>query len=439
MTLFYRHDPTRSGSLNSPAMSLKRVLFSRMPATRIEVDLDAIARNTRVLHQVCAPNTSLMAVVKANAYGHGAVPVADTVLSHGADFLGVARMSEAVQLREAGIQAPILVFGETLPARAVQAAGLDIRVTLTGLDAAKALNEAARAARTFVTAHIKIDTGMGRLGLCPGLDMSGTLADLTSMMQMDNLAIEGIYTHFANADAVDHTHAKQQLALFTQVLDRLDADNLLPEVIHAANSAATLTLPQSHFTMVRPGISLYGLCPGPGVDCTDLTPALSIISTIIQVKHVPKGFAVSYGSTHVTDRPTAIATVPMGYADGYSRLLSAKAHMLVRGQRARVAGRVCMDFTMIDVGHIPDAGPGDEVVVLGTRGSETVSADELANLIGTINYEVVAGLTGRLPVCYRKQPIDVTRHTPCPENNQVTGTSLKMTGKLQKGHCTHDT
>ncbi|MEE4363979.1 MAG: alanine racemase [Desulfotignum sp.] len=423
MTLFYSHPLCRTGSLNSPAMPLKRALFARVPGTRIAVDLDAIARNTRVLHQACASDTSLMAVVKANAYGHGAVHAAQTVLSSGADFLGVARMSEAVQLREAGIQAPILVFGNTLPDRAVQAAGLEIRVTLTGLDAAKALNDAAGAARTSVTAHIKIDTGMGRLGLCPGLDMSKTLADLTSMMQMNNLAIEGIYTHFANADAVDLTHAKQQLALFTKVLDRLDADNLLPKVIHAANSAATLTLPRSHFTMVRPGIALYGLCPGPGVNCTDLTPALSIISTITQVKQVPKGFAVSYGSTHVTDRPTAIATVPVGYADGYSRLLSAKAHMLVRGQRARVAGRVCMDFTMIDVGHIPDAAVGDEVVVMGTRGNETVSADELADLTGTINYEVVAGLTSRLPVFYRKQPIDVPRHAPGPGNDDFMETT----------------
>ena len=439
MTLFYSHDPGRAGSLNNPAPPLPHTLFSRVPGTRIEVDLDAIAGNTRLLHQACAPDTALMAVVKANAYGHGAVHVAQTVLAHGADFLGVARMAEAIQLREAGIQAPILLFGSTLPARALQAAGQDIRVSLTGLDAAKTLNHAARTAGILVTAHIKIDTGMGRLGLCPGLDMPGTLSDIRSMMQMDNLVIEGIYTHFANADTVDHAHAEQQLALFTEVLDRLDADNRLPKIIHAANSAATLTLPKSHFTMVRPGIALYGLCPGPGVDCTDLTPALSIISFITQVKQVPKGFAVSYGSTHVTDRPTAIATVPVGYADGYSRLLSANAHMLVNGQRARVTGRVCMDFTMIDVGRIPDAAVGDEVVVLGTRGNQTVSADELADLTGTINYEVVAGLTSRLPVFYRKQAVDLPRHPPGPKNTTVSETFLETPEKCQKGRCTHDT
>ncbi len=243
---------------------------------------------------------------------------------------------------------------------------------------------------------------MGRLGLCPGLDMDQTLADIRSMIQLDHLKIEGIFTHFANADAVDQTHARQQLALFTRVLDHLDAANRLPIAIHAANSAATLTLPRTHFTLVRPGIALYGLCPGPGVDGSRLTPALSIVSEITQIKQVPKGFAVSYGSTHVTDRPTAIATVPVGYADGYPRRLSCRAHMLVKGQRAPVIGRVCMDFTMIDVGQIPDAAEGDPVMVLGSQGNETVSADELAGLAGTINYEITAGLTSRLPIFYRK-------------------------------------
>ncbi len=403
MTLFYSHAPGRTHAMASPVRPLKRALFSRVPATRIEVDLDAIAANTRVLKQACAPQTSLMAVVKANAYGHGAVHVAQTVLSHGAAWLGVARMAEAVQLRDAGIDVSILVFGNTLPDRAVAAAEHGIRITLTGPETARTIHAAARAAGTVVTAHIKIDTGMGRLGLCPGLDMDRTLADIRSIMQLDHLKIEGIYTHFANADAADKTHARQQLALFSELLDHLDADHLLPRIIHAANSAATLTLPESHLTLVRPGISLYGLCPGPGVDSPQLTPALSLISEITQVKQVPKGFPVSYGSTHVTGRPTVIATVPVGYADGYSRNLSNTAHMLVKGQRARVTGRVCMDFTMIDVSHIPEVGPGDEVVVMGTQGDDTVSADELASLSSTIHYEVTAGLTSRLPVCYRKK------------------------------------
>jgi alanine racemase len=400
MTLFYSH---RAGSASSPVLPLHRTLFSRVPATRIEVDLDAVARNTQLLKQACGPRTSLMAVVKANAYGHGAVHTAGTVLCHGADWLGVARMTEAVELRTAGIQAPILVFGATLPARAPAAARQGIRITLISLDDARAIDAAAGNAGTHVTAHIKIDTGMGRLGLCPGLDMAQVLSDITAMMRMDHLTVEGIYTHFASADATDPTHARQQLDLFSQLLDRLDADNCLPEIIHAANSAATLTLPQSHFTMVRPGLALYGMCPGPGADGAKLTPAMSIISEITQVKQVPKGFAVSYGSTHVTDRPTVIATVPVGYADGYSRRLSGTAHMLVKGQRAKVAGRVCMDFTMIDVGHIPDVRPVDEVVALGTRGNQTVSADDLAELSGTINYEITAGLTARLPVCYRRE------------------------------------
>jgi alanine racemase len=436
MTLFYSHDPVRSGGLSGPDRPLTRALVSRLPGTRIEVDLDAIAANTRVLKQACGPQTAVMAVVKANAYGHGALQVARTVLSHGAQWLGVARMAEAVQLRDAGIDAPVLVFGNPLPDQAAAAAGHGIRITLTGLEIAGAVNAAARAAGTLVTAHIKIDTGMGRLGLCPGLDMDQTLADIRTMMHLDHLKVEGIYTHFAGADAVDPTSARQQLALFSSLLDRLDAGNLLPEIIHAANSAATLALPESHFTLVRPGIALYGLCPGPGIDGTKLTPALSIISEITQVKQVPKGFAVSYGGTHITGRPTAIATVPVGYADGYARSLSDRAHMLVNGRRAKVAGRVCMDFTMIDVGHIPDARPGDAVVVLGTQGTDTVSADELAKLAGTINYEITAGLTSRLPVCYRpvsrsSAHLPLGTPAPCspdrPEKTAAPGTPTKET------------
>ncbi|MCA1794631.1 MAG: alanine racemase [Desulfotignum sp.] len=405
MTLFYSHEPVRPGSsAGGPADPLQQSLFSRPPRTRIEVDLSAIARNIQVLKRHCRSGTKLMAVVKANAYGHGAVHVARTALDNGADFLGVARMSEAVQLLDAGIRLPMLVFGDVLPLQALHGQDHGIRITLTSLASARAVSTAALSHGCTVIAHIKIDTGMGRLGLCAGVNMNQTMADLEAMMQLENLAIEGIYTHFANADARDKTHAERQLALFSQVLDRLAQKKLVPDIVHAANSAATLTLPQSHFTMVRPGIALYGLCPGPGVDCTDLTPALSILSRIIQIKQVPKGFAVSYGSTHVTDQPTTIATVPVGYADGYSRLFSSNAHMLVKGQRAKVVGRVCMDFTMIDVGHIPDAGLGDEVVVLGSRGSDTISADELAKLAHTINYEIVAGLTSRMPVFYRQPP-----------------------------------
>ncbi|MCF8093265.1 MAG: alanine racemase [Desulfotignum sp.] len=403
MTLFYSHEPVRPGSpAGGPKDPLRQSLFSRPPHTRIEVDLSAIARNIQVLKRHCRPGAKLMAVVKANAYGHGAVHVANTALAGGADFLGVARMSEAVQLLDSGIRAPMLIFGDVWPQQAVQGQAHGIRITLTSLASARAVSAAAFSHDCTVTAHIKIDTGMGRLGLCAGVNMEQTMADLEAMMQLENLAIEGIYTHFANADAIDKTHTKRQLALFSQVLDRLAEKSLVPEIVHAANSAATLEIPESHFTMVRPGIALYGLCPGPGVNCTDLTPALSILSRIIQVKQVPKGFAVSYGSTHVTDRATTIATIPVGYADGYSRLFSAKAHMLVKGNRAKVAGRVCMDFTMIDVGHITDVRLGDEVVILGSRGSDTISADELAKLAHTINYEIVAGLTSRMPVFYRK-------------------------------------
>lgn len=376
------------------------------PLTRVVVDLSAIADNVRALQSLCGEETAYMAVVKADAYGHGAVRVAKTALAAGSDFLGVARISEAVQLRDAGITAPVLLFGDILPDQAVYAASRDIRVTFFDADTAAAASRAVRSAGLTLKAHIKVDTGMGRLGLTPGVDMAAAIRDIAAITAMEGIDIEGVYTHFANADSPDTRHALEQVALFSKVKTALAAENIAPPIFHAANSAAAMTLPRSRFDMIRPGIAMYGLPPSPDTRGIVLRPALSIRSAVIQIKQVPKGFPVSYGSTYVTDKPTRIATVPIGYADGYSRLLSSRAHMLVNGQRAPVAGRVCMDFTMIDVGHIPGVRTGDDVVVLGSQGTETVSADELANHIQTINYEVVAGLTGRIPTRYIKDPHD---------------------------------
>ena len=225
---------------------------------------------------------------------------------------------------------------------------------------------------------------------------------VTAIQDLDGLEVEGMYTHLANADARDKTQAKAQVRRFSQMADQLASAGRRPGIIHAANSAALIDLPCAHFDMVRPGIALYGLWPSDEVDRSrlDLMPAMAIRSKIIQVKSVPKGFAVSYGATHVTDTPTRIATVPIGYADGYSRLLSNQGQMLVRGRTARVIGRVCMDFTMIDVGHIPDAEAGDEVTIMGAQGENAISADDIARVMGTINYEVTAGLTRRMPIRY---------------------------------------
>ncbi len=375
-----------------------------LPQTTIDVDLGALARNVRALKNLTSGSTRLMAVVKANAYGHGAVPVAQTALANGANFLAVARISEAVVLRQAGINAPILLFGDVLPNQAAYMAANDIRATLADIETAKTLSASLKDQALKV--HIKVDTGMGRLGFVhDSLDgdiPSPVIDDILAIHSLDYLKVEGIYTHLSKADETDKTHAREQVKRFRQLLCQLALKGVTPRLCHAANSAGLIELPDSHFDMVRPGIAMYGLRPSHEVSMskTGLSPVMSIRSRIIQVKQVPKGFGVSYGATHVTSAPTTIATIPIGYADGYSRQHSNKGEMLVRGQKAKVLGRVCMDFTMIDVGHIPDAALGDEVVVMGIQGDEEISADHIANLTNTINYEVTAGLTGRMPCRY---------------------------------------
>lgn len=378
------------------------------PQTIVEVDLNALARNIQALKGLTSGTTRFMAVVKANAYGHGAVQVARTALANGADFLAVARISEAQKLRLADIQAPILLFGDVLADQAAYMAAQNIRATITDLETARALSEALKHLRLTLKVHIKVDTGMGRLGFVhsalnsPGLPMDHPVEEILAIKDLDCLDVEGVYTHLAKADEKDKTHAKGQIKRFSHLADQLAAKGFTPEILHSAGSAGTIDLPQSHFGMVRPGIALYGLWPSTEVNKSFITlePAMSIRSRVIQVKPVPKGFGVSYGATHITPEPTIIATIPIGYADGYSRLLSNTGHMLVRGKRAPIIGRVCMDFTMIDVGRIPGVVPGDEVVIMGSQGSESITADEIAQNIGTINYEITAGLTGRMPLCY---------------------------------------
>ncbi|MBU0970259.1 MAG: alanine racemase [Proteobacteria bacterium] len=381
------------------------------PQTRVQVDLGALAHNARSLKNLLPGDTLLMAVVKANAYGHGAVQTARTALKNGADFLAVGRISEAVELKQAGIQAPILLFGDILPDQIPYACAHDIRITLTSLETAKPIAAMAEKQKLALKVHIKVDTGMGRLGILHDQLLSPktldeapwkSLDEILAIHSLKGLAIEGIYTHLANSDARDKAHAKDQLDRFKLLVKRLEEKGITPAICHAANSAATIDMPDSHLQMVRTGIALYGLWPSDETDHTRITlkPAMSILSKIIHLKSVPKGFAVSYGSTHLTKTATRIATIPIGYADGYSRQLSNQGQMLVRGIKASIVGRVCMDFTMIDVGHIPDCVLGDEVVVMGAQGNGKITADDIAATLGTINYEITASLTTRMPICY---------------------------------------
>ena len=379
-----------------------------LPQSRVNVDLSALAHNIKTLKARIPETTRFCAVVKANAYGHGAIQAAKTATENGADFLAVARISEAVELREAGLTLPILLLGEVLPEQVAYLTANGIRASIGDIQTAKAVSDAALAANLKLKVHIKLDTGMGRLGFIPEDMVADNGAASCGIRQADLIAslkgleVEGVYSHFAKADIRDKSHAKGQLARFNNMVSVLADMGIRPAIRHVANSAALLELPAAHFDMVRPGVAMYGMAPSDEVDIQGpgLKPVMSIASKIIYVKTVPAHFTVSYGATHETRTTTTIATVPIGYADGYSRLLSNKGRMLVKGQIAPIVGRVTMDFTMIDVGHIPEVEIGDEVVIMGTQENECILADDIADLTGTINYEVTAGLTGRMPLSF---------------------------------------
>jgi alanine racemase len=381
------------------------------PLIWAEIDLNAIAHNARELRRRTDPRAKVMAVVKANGYGHGAVEVARTAIASGAEWLGVARLSEAIALREAGFSAPILVFGYTPPADAGRLLDFDLRQSVYSLDAARAYSEAAARTRR-IRVHLKVDTGMGRLGMVPaalsGQDPRHAVGDAfireaTAIARLPGISAEGIFTHFAAADSADLSSAQRQLTLFMEVISALKSSGLEFELRHSANSAAVIAIPESHLDLVRPGIALYGLKPSEEIDLTgiSLKPAMALKTRIIHLKAVPAGTAISYGMTYRAPRATVIATVPAGYADGYRRLFSSRGSMLVHGRRVPVVGRVCMDLTMLDVGAVPDARVEDEVVIFGWQGGEFISADDLARDLGTINYEIVCDLAARVPRVYQ--------------------------------------
>ena len=365
--------------------------------TWVEIDLSAIGNNTRRLKSLVGPRVRLLATLKADAYGHGALKVARTVLHNGASMLGVATVSEAAPLRNAGISAPILVFGYVPLWQMREAVRLNLTVTLYALESAHALSRAALTLGQIMKIHVKIDTGMGRLGVrAEQIDEILTL--LQEIVALPGIELEGIYTHFAMADAQDLTHARMQLARFQDVLRVVEAKHLRPPLVHAANSAATLILPEAHFDMVRPGIALYGMDPSAEVRLPEgFRPTLSFKTQVAQVKVIPAGECISYGCTYTTDRPTRVAVLPVGYADGFRRAPANWGTVLIHGQQAPLLGNICMDQCMVDVSHIPQVRMGDEVVLIGRQGTATLSAEQVAQRLGTINYEVVAEILARVP------------------------------------------
>jgi alanine racemase len=380
---------------------------------RAEIDLKAIAHNVRELRRITHPDARLMGVVKANGYGHGAIEVARCALQNGAERLGVARIDEGIQLRKAGIKAPILIFGHTLPELAPELLEYDLTQSVYTPDFARALSQSAVSIGKKITIHLKVDSGMGRLGLllqnfkshfANKVINTAAVDETLAIAGLNGLELEGIFTHFATADSMDKRYAENQLELFLNYLNQVRKAGFNPAVKHAANSAALIDMPQSHLDMVRPGIAIYGLYPSDEVNKkrVSLRFAMALRTRVIQLKKVPAGFNVSYGITYKTRKPTTIATVPIGYADGLNRLLSSRGQMLVHGERVPIVGRICMDLTMLDVGSIENVQVGDEAVIFGEQGNESLTVDEMASSLNTISYEIVSTISARVPRVYLK-------------------------------------
>ena len=388
--------------------------------TWAEIDLDAIAHNARELKRFVGEKTELMAVVKADGYGHGAVQVAETALDNGASRLAVNRALEGVQLRQAGITTPVLIMGYTLPAQAETVVRWNLTPTVNTPEQAQTLSAVASHKGKLLPIHVKVDTGMGRFGLLP----DEVVDFVRAISALPGLFLEGIYTHFAIADAADKSYTLHQFGIYLEVVKGLEEAGFAIPIKHVANSAAALDLPETHLDLVRCGIALYGLRPSSEVEPTiPLRPAMALKSRVARVRTLPPGASISYGCTYTTSEPTRVALVPVGYGDGYHRLLSNRGQVLIRGQRAPIVGRVCMDQFVVKVSHIPDVQQHDEVVLLGRQGDlgirneeleirdgelkrtplcDEITAEEVAAWAETINYEVTTSILPRMTRVYLK-------------------------------------
>lgn len=365
-----------------------------------EINLDNIAHNMQEVRRLAGKRTEIIAVVKADAYGHGTLETVPTLLENGATRLAVSMLDEAIQLRKIGVDVPILVLNHTDFRRLGEVLEYNITQTVYSHEMARALSEEAIRHGTKAKVHIKIDTGMTRVGFKPGYS---AVKDVMAISKLDGIIIEGIFTHFAEADTKDRTYTYHQFELFDSIIKELNRIGMLIPIRHVSNSAAIIQYPEMTLEAVRPGIILYGIYPSKEVDrsAIDLKPAMTLKANIVHVKEVEPGISISYGRTFTTRRRSRIATVPIGYADGYSRLLSNKSRVLINGQYAPVVGNICMDQCMVDITDISgDVKAGDEVVLIGRQGDNEITADEIADLIGTIPYEILSVIGKRIPRVY---------------------------------------
>ncbi|PKQ37023.1 MAG: alanine racemase [Actinobacteria bacterium HGW-Actinobacteria-1] len=359
----------------------------------VEIDAAAITRNVRALKALTRPGTRFMAVVKADGYGHGSLVAAQAALTGGADRLGVATLEEAAALREGGISAPLHILSEPPVSGVGLVIELGVIPALYSREFAVALSRAAALADVTVRYHLKVDSGMNRIGV-----RAEEAHDMVAWLKgLPGIEMEGVFTHFATADAPGDWEFDGQVDRFRRAIDRMRSEKVLPSIVHAANSAATILHPETHYDMVRCGIAIYGLHPAASTyGKIELAPAMSVKARVSLVKRIGFGDGVSYGFTYHAGGPTTIATVPMGYADGVHRVLSNNMEVLIRGVRCRQVGRVCMDQMMIEVPDRLGVTVSDEVVLVGEQGTERIVMDELAERAGTINYELACGFALRM-------------------------------------------
>ncbi|MEP0880005.1 alanine racemase [Trichocoleus sp. ST-U3] len=376
----------------------------------VEIDLAALAHNVRQLRRFLSPKTALMAVVKADAYGHGAITVAEIACQAGASWLGVATIPEGIQLREAGIQAPILILGASNTTEQVQAiAHWNLQPTLCTPQQALVFSETLGTLNRSLPVHVKLDTGMSRLGT-PWQEA----AEFVALVQgLPHLKIASIYSHLATADSPEPTVMRQQRDRFEEAIALIKTTGMTPPRLHLANSAAALSDPSLHYDMVRVGLATYGLYPAPHLKSViDLKPVMKVKARVTQVKNISAGTGVSYGHQFVASRDMRLAAIAIGYADGVPRNLSNKMQVLLRGQQVRQIGAITMDQLMLDVSAIPDLQTGEVVTLLGQEGNAEISADDWAATLGTISWEILCGFKHRLPRVAVGQPLESEQATP---------------------------
>lgn len=366
-------------------------------ATWVEIDLDAIEDNIKEIRNKLSIN-KIMGVVKADAYGHGAVEITKILIKNGVEYLAVAMLEEAIALRKAGIHHPILVLGYTPEDQAFDIVNWDILQTVYRKDLAYALSKEAIAQSKIAKIHLKVDTGMGRLGFRKKEEILEVTKELK---KLPNLEIQGIFTHFSSADERDKEYTLGQLQKFNEICEALDKEGIEIPLKHVANSATTIDIPKAHFDLVRLGIILYGLYPSQEVlkEKLHLKPAMTFKTKISHIKRVPPHTSIGYGRKFTTKRESMIATLPVGYADGYSRMLSNKGEVLIKGKRAPIVGNICMDQCMVDVTELPRVQIEDEVILFG----EGLPVEEVAGKAGTIHYEIISGINKRVPKVYKKE------------------------------------